>query len=204
MSRSPMRPILVLTALLLALLPAAALAGPRERIIRDCADDGRLQGNYSQSQIRDARQNLPSDVAEYTDCADVLRRAELPDRGGGAAGGPSGGATGGPTAGAGVAAASGGGGDLDLLVPTSDADLQALRDAAENGRQPVTVGDRELRPELGGAAPETSANGLPASLLVVLVLLAAGAVAALLPAARRAGPWRSWPGRLGLGRLGRS
>ena len=63
--------------LLLAAPPRAAAAATRDEIIRDCADDGALQGDYSPAELRDARQNLPSDVAEYTDCGDVLRRAEL-------------------------------------------------------------------------------------------------------------------------------
>ena len=86
-----MRPLALAIGCLLALLLAAApaQASVRDKIIQDCADDGVLQGDYSPQQLRDARQNLPSDVAEYTDCADVLRRAELPDRSGGsgAAGG---------------------------------------------------------------------------------------------------------------------
>ena len=42
---------------------------------RDCYDDGDLDGNYTASQIRDARNNLPADVDQYSDCRDVLARA---------------------------------------------------------------------------------------------------------------------------------
>src|SRR5215210_7102610 len=67
----------LLLVLLLALLVAApaASAGTRQDIISDCYDDGRLNGNYTASQIRDARNNLPADVDQYSDCRDVLARA---------------------------------------------------------------------------------------------------------------------------------
>src|SRR3954449_2910186 len=109
-------PFIIGLALILVVAPPA-LAASRGKIIRDCADDGQLQGPYSQSELRDARQNLPSDVAEYTDCADVLRRAELPDRsnaGGGGSGGGGGGSGGGTSAGGG----SGGG----PITASTDAD----------------------------------------------------------------------------------
>ena len=87
MTRSMRRFALAVGCLLAVLLTAApAQASVRDKIIKDCADDSVLQGNYTPQQLRDARQNLPSDVAEYTDCADVLRRAELPDRGSGSGG----------------------------------------------------------------------------------------------------------------------
>src|SRR3954449_8987509 len=109
-------PFIIGLALILVVAPPA-LAASRGKIIRDCADDGQLQGPYSQSELRDARQNLPSDVAEYTDCADVLRRAELPDRSNSGGGGAGGGATGG-----GADAAVGGGGGGQLLAPATPAD----------------------------------------------------------------------------------
>ncbi len=61
-------------ALLAALLlvPAAAhAAGPIE-IIRDCEDDGVLQGDYTAAELRKARSELPTDIDEYSDCRDVL------------------------------------------------------------------------------------------------------------------------------------
>src|SRR3954470_14450515 len=62
--------------LLLALVAApAANAASSTQILRDCADDGVLQGNYSPSELRRARRNIPTDTDEYTDCRDVLARA---------------------------------------------------------------------------------------------------------------------------------
>src|SRR3954449_10746291 len=59
---------------LFVVVPAANAAGTT-RILRDCADDGVLQGDYSPAELRKARQNIPTDTDEYTDCRDVLARA---------------------------------------------------------------------------------------------------------------------------------
>ena len=64
--------VMVLTLLLAA---PAAMAGTRADIIVDCYDDGKLDGNYTPSEIRDARNNLPADIDQYSDCRDVLARA---------------------------------------------------------------------------------------------------------------------------------
>src|SRR3954452_24181631 len=68
----------ILMALLAALLltPAASAAGgSRVEVLRDCQDDGVLQGDYTASQMRDARSNIPAELDEYSDCRDVLTRA---------------------------------------------------------------------------------------------------------------------------------
>lgn len=176
MTRSPVRIVLILTTALLALAPATALADKRDQIIRDCSDDGRLQGNYSKSEIRDARQNMPSDVAEYTDCEDVLRRAENPDRGG-TTGTPGGGTTPGGTA--------GGTDGREPIVPMTDADRSTLAATAAKGDEPVVVDGKAITPGASGLAPGSTRNGVPGTLLVVLILLGLGGAAALVPAARR-------------------
>src|SRR4051794_40766595 len=55
--------------------PQAALAADYHAAIRDCNDDGVLQGRYSQHTLRQARNHLPSSLREYSDCEDVLARA---------------------------------------------------------------------------------------------------------------------------------
>src|SRR5215212_4883683 len=89
---------LALACLVLGLIVAvpAANAASTTQILRDCADDGVLQGDYSPSELRKARQNIPTDTDEYTDCRDVLARAAaagVSSRGGGS-GGASGGSGG--------------------------------------------------------------------------------------------------------------
>src|SRR4051794_13921643 len=59
----------------LLLVPSAAHAAGPIQILRDCGDDGLLQGNYTASELRNARNELPTDIDEYSDCRDVLGRA---------------------------------------------------------------------------------------------------------------------------------
>src|SRR3954469_23509912 len=99
-----MRRLLPLLIALL-LLPTAAALASGGKVIRDCTDDGRLQGHYSQKDLRDALSSLPSDIDEYTDCRDVIRRAAFGGAGG--SGGGKGGSNGG-----GGSSSSGGGGEF--------------------------------------------------------------------------------------------
>jgi hypothetical protein len=80
--------VALVVALGALLVPAASLSGP----IEDCADDGQLQGNYSDQQKQQALKNLPSDLSEYSDCGEILNS---PNPGGsGSSGGGSGSAGG--------------------------------------------------------------------------------------------------------------
>lgn len=62
-------------------LPASALAGGGQRLVNDCTDNGRIDGNYSPGEYKDALDNLPTDVDEYTDCRDVIRQSQLSNTG---------------------------------------------------------------------------------------------------------------------------
>ena len=181
-----MRRLLAITAVAVAALAGtvpAAQASTRSKIIADCSDDGVLQGHYTPSELRDARKHLPSDVAEYTDCPDVLRRAEL-DTGGGSGNGP-GGATGGLPPSGGVPAPG-----LPAVPagPETPADHAALAGAQQAPGRPVKVGGQNL---LAGAAPLREgyrANGLPASLVIALILLGLAGLALSIPPVRRRFP----------------
>ena len=84
---------LALACLVLGLVVAvpAANAASTTAVLRDCADDGVLQGSYTPSELRKARQNIPTDTDEYTDCRDVLARASARAIAGTAGGGGGGG-----------------------------------------------------------------------------------------------------------------
>lgn len=78
--------LLALVAALSALAPAAASAKKHAKkpppavaaLIRDCLDhDGVLTHHYSATLLKDALADLPTDVAEYSTCADAIRQAEL-------------------------------------------------------------------------------------------------------------------------------
>jgi hypothetical protein len=163
-----------LFACLLAFLvvaPAAQADSVRTKILREC-QDGRLTGDYTPRQIRDARNNIPDDIDQYSDCRDVLTRALLNGAGDNGDNGGDGG-TGTGTAG------GGGGNGGQPLTPSTDADRKALEDATSVGAQPLEVAGRRVTPGEG------LRNDLPTTLIVVLALLAAAALIAIAPFVRR-------------------
>src|SRR5262245_442142 len=153
-------------------LPAPAFA-TADQVIKDCARDGKLDSHTSNSELRRARNNLPADLDEYSDCRDVIASAIKggSDKGLGA-GSPGVGAT--DPAGETAARAQ------------DQADLAAV--ASGNGEKPtVDVGGTSLAPDssgffsLGGAA-----NAVP--LLLALILLGLFALASGLGALRERVP----------------
>ncbi len=175
------RTLLVCGLALLLLAPPAAAQSTRIKILRECSQNGRLSGDYTAQQIRDARSNIPDDIDEYTDCRDVLTRALL-SRAGGDSGGGGGGTGGGGTGGGGTGGGStGGDGGGELLTPSTDADRKALDDAAGANQTPVEISGASVTP---GSASGLS-NDLPTTLIVLLALLGAAALAALAPFTRR-------------------
>ena len=197
MLRFVLRPALIAVLMLLVAAPTAPAQSTRNQILREC-QNGSLSGDYTAREIRDARSNIPDDVDQYTDCRDVLSRALIALAGGGASGDTSGGGgtggvggtTGGGTGG-GTTGGTGGGAGGAPLTPSTDADRQALEKAATSGAQPVEVAGRPV-------TPGNARNEVPPTLLVLLILIAAGAVAALAPQLRRlAVVRRVIPGRPG-------
>jgi hypothetical protein len=173
--------LLLVMALTLLVAAPAAMAGTRADIIDDCYDDGRLDGNYSPSEIRDARNNLPADIDQYSDCRDVLGRA-LGGSGDKQIGGGGGDALGGGGDGSGLGA----GQPAEPLTPSGPDEQAALDKAAVSGGDaPVQVGDGTIVPGAAGLASNAARNALPASLLAVLILLGIAALAAAVPPVRR-------------------
>ena len=87
---SRLAPLCVLLAAVLSIAsPAAADVG--QTIINRCTHGQSLSG-FTQQAYRQALQELPTEVEEYSDCANLIRRAQLA-----AAGGSSGGGTPGAT-----------------------------------------------------------------------------------------------------------
>jgi hypothetical protein len=188
---------LALFAALLA-LPGVALAGSGDAAIKDCANDGKLDKSYTQSQLADAINNLPADVDEYSDCRDVLKRAQLgggSSSGGGGGtggGGAAGGAGGGGTAGGGTAGSVNGdtgavasGPAVDPLQNATDAERAAFQKAVANGDAPVKLDGRPIYPGTLGGAKTNGLGDLPAPLLAVVALLALGAFGAAALGTRR-------------------
>jgi hypothetical protein len=186
-------------ALLVALLALPGLAYANgDGAIKDCANDGKLDKTYSQSDLADAISNLPADVDEYSDCRDILRRAQLgggSSSGGGASGGGAstgggttgggstgGGATGGGSADTGTAAA---GPAADPLQGATDAERAAFQKAIANGDAPVKLDGRPISPGTLGGAKTNGFADLPVPLLAILALLAAGTLGGAALGTRR-------------------
>jgi hypothetical protein len=153
------RHLLILGALMALALPATASASA-DQVIRDCAKDGKLDAKYSNSELRRARNNLPADLDEYSDCRDVIASAI---KGGSDL---SGGGTGSPGIGgtdpAGEAAAK----------TTDAAELNAI--ASGEGQPKLDVGGNSLEPDSSGFFNlRGAANELPLPLLLALILLCA-------------------------------
>ena len=173
-----MKPMLrvALACLLLGLVvavPAANAAGTTE-ILRDCADDGVLQGNYKPSDLRKARKNIPTDTDEYTDCRDVLARAAaagVSSKGGGSGPGGSGGS---------------GGSDRPPADPDSPEGRAIVGGAgALPPPGPMNIGGRAVIPGRASLSADGVRNELPPGLLAALILIGAGALSTLLPPVRR-------------------
>jgi len=170
---------LVLAGLLVGLIaaPAASAATPTQ-ILRDCEDDGVLQGDYSAEDLREARRSIPTDLDQYTDCRDVLARATSDKVSGRDAGGADDGRGG----------AGGPGLHGALLTAETDADRDALSEATAREPTPLEIDGESVVPGAAGFAANAARNDLPGTLLVVLGLLLLAAVLAAAPAARRLGP----------------
>jgi hypothetical protein len=158
--RTQLRTSILVVAVLALGLPAAAHASAAA-VIRDCAQDGKLDHHYSQKDLRKAEQTLPSDIDEYTDCRSVIRAAM---------GGGSGSSGVGPANG--IATPSG-------AVAGSPADIAALNDlasrAAKGKRGSIDIGGRHILPGNAGLsgvlAGLQGSNAMPTSLLLAMAAL---------------------------------
>jgi hypothetical protein len=159
---------LLLTAVLGCLLLPAAASASGEAVIKDCTDDGVIEGHYSQQDYKSALANLPTDVDEYTNCRDVIKRAQLGATGGGSSGPGAPGAPGGGT--------PTGGDPLATATPAEKAALAAAQ--ANGGSKPLLIGGKLVQPGKLGFGGLGSPTTLPASLIAVLVALGIAAAAA--------------------------
>lgn len=175
-------------------VPSAAFAADPKEILRDCADDGIIQGNYTPSEMRNARNNMPAELDEYSDCRDVLSReiaaktagTNNSSNGGGNSGSGGGSTTGGgggtsaPTATPTTApspTATPTGRDVGIQIgPATPEDWKALEKANVDGGTPINLNGREVRP-----AAAVGRNGLPGTVVAVLALIAVAAFSVTVP-----------------------
>jgi hypothetical protein len=142
-------------------LPSAAQASA-SAVIRDCAQDGHLDHHYSNADLRQARDNLPSDLDEYSDCGDVISGAITS---GGSGGGHRG--SGPPPA-------------VRHHHPRAHIASPRQHIHAITPRRPhLRVGDNVIKPGKNGLfKPASSSHRLPLPLL--LALIAAGLMGTVL------------------------
>jgi len=143
-------------------LPAPAFASA-DQVIRDCARDGKLDHHYSNSDLRRARNHLPSDLDEYSDCRDVIAGAI---KGGSDTSGGKGSPGIGATNPAGENAAR----------ATDQSNLTAI--ASSKKAPKLSVGGQSVKPDNSGFFNlGSAANQVPLPLLIALMLLCAMALA---------------------------
>jgi hypothetical protein len=182
-----MRRALLLTALICLLVPASSVASTAsdgQRVIRDCSSDGQIDGKYSQAAYKYALAHMPSDLAEYTNCADAIRQAQAAAAHGSSGGG--GGAGGGSTGGGGAIA---GGFDVPATPYTGSGSLSpseraAIQNARNGGGAVGIGGGAPVTPGGPGITAASVSRALPAPLLALLILLGLGAAGATSVALR--------------------
>ncbi len=163
----------------LALAPTAA-ASP-DAVVRDCAEDGTLDGSYSEADKRAALGRIPADLDEYSDCRAVIAGGS----GGGnvkASASSVGGAGSGDGAAAGTPAARKAAARRAAKVRT------VLRTKARQERE-KELGARTVDPRDAGVfKAANTANGMPLPMTLALIALTILALAAGLLALRRRNP----------------
>ncbi len=205
-----MRLLLTTFVILSLAMPALARAdGSVTALLREACNNERVTGHYTQAQYRKALDSLASDSDEYTACRDVLERARLAalstpkkqQSGGGGngstgAGGGGGGTTGsgggspgaGSTgashsSGSGTSGSTGAAGGDPLANATPD-QRKAVANAGKSAKA-VDVGGQLVQPGAVGLGELAgSGHDVPTTLVVLIGLLAAGALGA--------GGWWLW------------
>ena len=152
---------LALPAVLLMFLSLtpAAVADKGATIIERCTHGKSLSG-FSQKDYRRALQELPTEVEEYSPCANLIRRAQLA-----AAGGGSGGSSG------------GGGGSTGPATPLSPSEASAIKGLSKTGSAPQRIGGELVHPGVLHTNVSSAISSLPGPLLAVLAFILACAAA---------------------------
>jgi hypothetical protein len=133
----------------------AAPADVGATIINRCTHGQSLSG-FSQRDYRRALQELPTEVEEYSDCANLIRRAQLA-----AAGGPGAGA----------------GGEGTTPLALTPAEQAALARVPHSAAGPQRVGGDLVQPGVVHADVASALSTLPTPLLAMLAFLLACALA---------------------------
>jgi hypothetical protein len=143
--------------LFLALAPAAS-ADAGATIISRCTHGQSISG-FSPQAYRQALQELPTEVEEYSDCGNLIRQAELA-----AAGGGGGGSAAGPA------------GSAVTPIPLTPAESSALKHALKTSPPPLRVNGALVRPGVVPVNVASALSSLPTPLLATLAFVLACAL----------------------------
>ncbi len=144
-------PAVLLAGTLLAPPPAGADVG--ETIILRCTHGESLSG-FSQSAYRKALKELSADAEEYTNCASLIRQAQLAAAGGG----------------------TGSAGETAAALPTSPAEQRSIAQAAHIGAAPVGLGGQIVHPGVVHTDIASALSSLPAPLLATIAFILASLI----------------------------
>jgi hypothetical protein len=131
-----------------------ALAGVGQTIAEKC-NRGEPFSGYTPADYREALKSMSTEASEYSDCANLIRKAELA-----AAGGGTGGTAGTPSS--------------RVALALTPAEQRAVQKAHAHGSEPVAVGSEPIRPGVVHADIASAVNTLPHSLFALLAFLLAG------------------------------
>jgi hypothetical protein len=146
---------LALPVLCVLCFAARASADVGDTIIERCTHGQSLSG-FSQQDYRRALQELPAEVEEYSDCANLIRRAQLNAAGRGSAGAA--------------------GGEAAAPIPLTPLELASLHAVPRTGAAPQHLGGHVVRPGVVQTSVSSALSTLPAPLLAILALLIAAAL----------------------------
>ena len=156
---------------------APAIASDVSAIYKDCETNGKLTGHYTRAQLQAALNQMPSEVAEYSSCSDLIQQALLRASHGSGNGGPKAhaAAVGGGRGGRGGRGGHSGKGAVGKHRRAGDPKARYARTASAGA-----LPGADIRPDSTGTG-----SSLPTPLIVVLILLALAAVGGGAVAIRR-------------------
>jgi hypothetical protein len=147
--------VLLVTLAALATIAAPAQANTAEKIIDRCTH-GESLGGFSQKAYSEALKDLSAGTEEYSNCAQLIRQAQLAAAGSGRGTG-SGGGTGTTPA--------------TAAVTATPAEQRAISRAPSAGAAPVQVGGQTIHPGVVNVGIASALSSLPTPLLATLAFL---------------------------------
>jgi hypothetical protein len=149
---------LALVAVLVALASSAgtARADVGEKIIDRCTH-GESLGGFTQQQYRQALEDLSAGTEEYSNCAQLIRQAQLAAAGAGHGGSNTGTGAGAPSA---------------VAVTPTPSERKAIARAPSAGSAPLQVGGQTIHPGVVHADIASALSSLPTPLLATVAFLA--------------------------------